>query len=170
MGIRDTSIPTVVVFQENDSGQIIFGTVTGTPPTTASKFAKGCILIDTVFARQYVNTGSYASPVWTKMGGTGIVEQDTNGTTAVSVWAGGAPAKLTITGVYLISLDTTAGNITVENPASTAVCTIAKGTTAGVMVGATALADNVVEIGTDVVVDSSSAGNAKVFITYELTD
>lgn len=170
MGIRDTSIPTVVEFQKNDSGQIIFGTVTGTPPTTALKFAKGCILLESVFGRMYLNTGTFASPVWTKVSGTGIVEQNTDGTTAVSVWADGAPANLTITGVYLISLDTTAGNITVENPASTVVCTIAKGTTAGVMVGATSLANTTVAVGTDVVVDSSSAGNAKVFITYELTN
>lgn len=99
-----------------------------------------------------------------------IVEVDTNGTTAVSVFgASGLPVAATITGVYLVSLDTTAGNITVENPASTVVATIAKGTVAGVMVGATTLANTALAAGTNLVVDSSTAGNARVFITFTVT-
>lgn len=98
-----------------------------------------------------------------------LVTADTNGTTAVSVFgASGLPYAINITGVFLISLDTTAGNITVEAPASTVVCTIAKGATAGALVGASTLANNTaIAAGTNIVVDSSSAGNAKVFITYE---
>jgi len=96
-----------------------------------------------------------------------IVAANTNGTTAVSVFgASGLPVAITITGVFLVSQDTTAGNITVENPASTVVCTIAKGTVAGVTVGATTLANTTVAAGTNLVVDSSSAGNARVFITF----
>lgn len=95
------------------------------------------------------------------------VAADTNGTTAVSVFgASGLPVAATITGVYLVSQDTTAGNITVENPASTVVCTIAKGTASGALVGATTLANTAVAAGTNLVVDSSSAGNARVFITF----
>lgn len=96
-----------------------------------------------------------------------ITSANTNGTTAVSVFgASGLPYAITITGVYLISLDTTAGNVTVEAPASTVVATIAKGTTAGAMVGATSLANTAVPAGTNVVVDSSTAGNAEVLITF----
>lgn len=96
------------------------------------------------------------------------VVANTNGTTAVSVFgASGLPYAITITGVYLVSQDTTAGNITVEAPAATTVCTIAKGTTAAAMVGATTLSNTSVAAETNVVVDSSSAGNARVFITYE---
>lgn len=96
-----------------------------------------------------------------------LIVADTDGTTAVSVFgASGLGYAVTITGVFLISLDTTAGNITVEAPASTVVCTIAKGTAAGALVGASSLANTSVAAGTNVVVDSSSAGNAKVFITY----
>lgn len=95
------------------------------------------------------------------------VAKDTNGTTAVSVFgASGLSVDVVITGVYLISKDTTAGDITVENPASTVVCTIAKGTAAGALVGATSLANTTVAAGTNLVVDSSSAGNATVFITF----
>ncbi len=98
------------------------------------------------------------------------VAVDTNGTTAVSVFgAAGLEVAITITGVYLVSQDTTAGNITVENPASTVVCTIAKGTTSGALVGATTLSNTTVAAGTNLVVDSSSAGNARVFITFTVT-
>lgn len=101
--------------------------------------------------------------------GTGYftVAADTNGTTAVSVFgASGLNVPVTITGVYLVSQDTTAGNITVENPASTVVCTIAKGTSTGALVGATTLSNTTVAAGTNLVVDSSTAGNARVFITF----
>lgn len=101
--------------------------------------------------------------------GTGYftVAVDTNGTTAVSVFgSSGLSVAVTITGVFLVAQDTTAGNITVENPASTVVCTIAKGVTAGALVGATTLANTTVAAGTNLVVDSSSAGNARVFITF----
>lgn len=91
----------------------------------------------------------------------------TDGTTAVSVFGAAGPGyAITIVGIMLVSLDTTAGNITVENPASTVVATIAKGTVAGVVVGATTLANTAVAATSNLIVDSSSAGNARVSITY----
>lgn len=94
------------------------------------------------------------------------VAANTNGTTNVNVFsASGAPFGLTVTGVFLISKDTTAGDITVVNAGNT-VCTIAKGTTAAVMVGATSLSNTTVAKGASFQVDSSSAGNATVFITF----
>jgi hypothetical protein len=96
-----------------------------------------------------------------------IAVQNTLSTDAISVFgASGLPYAITITGVYLVSQDTTAGNITVENPATTVVCTIAKGVTAGALVGATTLANTAVPAGRNLVVKSSSAGVARVFITY----
>lgn len=168
MPVRKVGVGGVKVYETDENGKVIFGTVDGLPPSTASVFARGCILVDLVFGKTYVNTGTYALPVWTLNNRQGIVTQQTNGTTAVAVWANGAPADLVVKSVYLISLDTTAGNITVENPASTVVCTIAKGATAGVLVGASSLANTSIARGTAVVVDSSSAGNAQVFIVYEL--
>lgn len=95
------------------------------------------------------------------------VAKDTNGTTNVNVFsASGAPFAFTITGVFLISKDTTAGNITVLQGSNT-VCTIAKGTTAGVMVGATSLSNTVYAVGDACQVDSDSAGNATVFIVFK---
>lgn len=93
------------------------------------------------------------------------VAADTNGTTPVDVIAATVPFACTITGVYLISEDTTAGNITLADTAGT-VATIAKGTSAGVMVGATSLANTSVALGDTLTIVSSSAGNARVFITF----
>lgn len=98
-----------------------------------------------------------------------LVVADTNGTTNVSVFSNGAPANITITGVFVIALDTTAGNITVVNDSGTVV-TIAKGTTAGALVGGVTLANTSVTPGEDLQVDSSSAGNARVYITYTIDD
>jgi hypothetical protein len=96
-----------------------------------------------------------------------IAVKDTASTNAISVFGtAGLPYAITITGAFVVSQDTTAGNITVENPTATVVCTIAKGTTAGALVGATTLANTAVAAGTNLVVKSSSAGVARVFITY----
>lgn len=100
--------------------------------------------------------------------GTGYftVATDTNGTSAVNVFgSGGAPVALTITGVYVVALDTTAGNITVQQAANT-VCTVAKGTSAAALVGATTLSNATYAAGDVCTVLSSSAGNARVFITF----
>lgn len=91
----------------------------------------------------------------------------TTGTVAVSVFGGALTNPVIITDVIVTSLDTTAGNITVENPAGTVVCTIAKGTASGALVGAVTLANTTVSAGNVLVVKSSSAGNAlvKIFFT-----
>jgi hypothetical protein len=91
----------------------------------------------------------------------------TNGTTSVNVFGtNGAPAPITIQGVYLISNDTTAGNITVAVPTGT-VATIAKGTVAGVLVGGTTpITYNTAKENDAVTIVSSSGGNASVVIIY----
>lgn len=103
------------------------------------------------------------------VGGVGVQNvavAQTNGTTNVSVFgSAGLTSDIVITGVFAIALDTTAGNITVVNGSDTVV-TIAKGTTSGAVVGGVTLADTTVPAGTDLQVDSSSAGNARVYITY----
>lgn len=172
MGYKDSSILSVTSFVHDDAGLILFGAVRGVPPTVASKFAPGAILLDTINGIVYFNNGNTATPEWVEQGGGSSADRVVSvlgtGTAAASVWPGGAPANLTITRVWLISNDTTAGNVTVENPASTVVATIAKGATAGALVGAVSLANTAVTKGTDVIVDCSSAGVAQVFIHYRL--
>lgn len=160
------------VFEKTAGGLALKATYTTSPESTASVYAPGCTVIDLSSGINYVNVGTTAAPSW-QVGGESASASETvstvsNGTTAVSVFgASGLPYAITITGVYLISQDTTATNITVEAPASTVVCTIAKGTSAGALVGATSLANTSVPAATNVIVDGSGAGVAQVFITYK---
>ena len=97
------------------------------------------------------------------------VASTTNGTTPTAVFgSNGAQFNLTVTGCFLISLDTTAGNILVKNKGNT-IATVAKGTTAGALVGATALSTGTLASyikGDSFTVESSSAGNATVFLSF----
>lgn len=94
------------------------------------------------------------------------VATTTNGTTAIPIFTStGTSFPFTITGVYLIANDTTASNITLSNNGNT-VATIAKGTTAGAMTGATSLANTAYVAGTPITVVSSATGNATVFMTF----
>lgn len=90
----------------------------------------------------------------------------TTGTTAVHIFgAKEGQFNAVITGMFLISNDTTAGNITLTNNGNT-VATIAKGTSAGVLVGATSVANVNYSIPNSLTVVSSSVGNATVFVTF----
>lgn len=94
------------------------------------------------------------------------VAKTTNGTTPTNVFGvKGADFPLTITGVFLISNDTTAGNITLKNFGST-VATIAKGTTSGALVGATSLSNTTYFAGNSFTIVSDSAGNSTVFVCF----
>jgi len=102
----------------------------------------------------------------TTLGSYNVITVDTSGTTSVDVFgSNGAPIDSTITAVYLISKDTTAGNITLDVGGST-VATIAKGTTAGALVGASSLSNTTVSEDDAVTVVSSSAGDATVMIHF----
>lgn len=94
------------------------------------------------------------------------VAKTTSGTTAVNVFSSkGTSYPLTVTGIFLVSNDTTAGNITVKNNGNT-VATIAKGTTAGVLVGATSLSNTSYNSGNSFTIVSDSAGNSTVFMAF----
>lgn len=93
----------------------------------------------------------------------------TNGTTPVSVSpagnAGPTPAPFQLKYIYLISLDTTAGNITIKNNAAT-VSTVAKGTTTGAYIPVLSAANITFNPGDTLSIVSSSAGNA--FVTFQV--
>lgn len=93
------------------------------------------------------------------------VTVSTNGTSPVDVFGATVPFAGTVTGVFVESLDTTAGNITVADTAGT-IATIAKGTSTGAMVGGGTLANTSFSAGNTFTVVSSSAGNARVTITF----
>lgn len=117
--------------------------------------------------KQYIPAIKYGNKVGYDEVQGGVIIAETVGTAAVSVFgSSGLEFPIVIVDVKVVSLDTTAGNITVENPASTVVTTIAKGTVAGVVVGGVTIANASVAAGNNVIVKSSSAGNARVQISY----
>lgn len=94
----------------------------------------------------------------------------TAGTTDTDVFGSTNGFKGTVTGVYLIAKDATAANITLIGPEGT-YCTIAKGTSAGGLVGATSLSYTAISKDGTLKVDSSdNTGNAFVFITYKVLE
>lgn len=90
---------------------------------------------------------------------------NTNATTPVNVLGATTPTAITITGVRVTALDTTAGNIIIKNAGATVV-SIAKGTSSGVVTGGTTLANTAVAGGATLTVESDSAGNARVEIIF----
>lgn len=89
----------------------------------------------------------------------------TNGTTPVTTFidtaSGATPVSFLVAVVGAISLDSTAGTITLKKNSST-ICTITKSTTPGVIQYATSVANNILVPGDILSAVSSSAGNALV--------
>lgn len=160
---------TILSALDNDLGYVLEGTTENIGsglPTTASTFAVGCRIVDKSTGKVYLNKGTVAAPAWKQLDQFFTTCTTTNATTPVNIFdANGAPSALTITGVFVIARDTTAGNITPKQGANT-VCTIAKGAAAGVAVGGATLSNTVYAKGDVATVVSSSAGNADVFITW----
>jgi len=92
----------------------------------------------------------------------------TNGTTPVTILGATIPFSVKILGVLLISKDTTAGNITLAFTTAGSVVVIAKGTAAGAVFGGVTLTNTVGAAGDVLSVVSSSAGDAQVWILYQV--
>lgn len=157
------------VFEKDPTtGYVVFGSTLGTPSTDASQYAPGAIVIDRSSNLAYQNRGTSAAPKWFALGQNFQTCTVTNGTSAVNIFSSaGAPVAMKITGILIVARDTTAGNITVQQAANT-VTTLAKGTSTGVAVGGGTLANVTYAAGDVATVLSSSAGNADVFITWQL--
>ena len=97
--------------------------------------------------------------------GLASIARQTNGTTPVNVFGPTVPFSGTIDGIFVCSNDTTAGNITISNNGNV-VATVAKGTSAGVLTGATSLANTSMVAGTPFTIVSDSAGNVTCYITF----
>ena len=74
---RTDSALTGVLIQENDgNGHITLGSCAGSPgslATTASKFAVGCVLVDTTSGKAYSNVGTVALPSWIPVANRGTI-------------------------------------------------------------------------------------------------
>lgn len=158
----------------DENGLAVMAKCTGVPPTTASVFQHGCIMlrIDSGTGSQalYENTGSTAVPAWefigNATGNTGYfaVATNTTGTTPVNVFGATVPFSGTVTGAYITARDTTAGTISVVGASGT-MTTIPKLATANAMYGST-IVNGTMTSGDTVTVVSSSVGNATVFLTF----
>jgi hypothetical protein len=89
----------------------------------------------------------------------------TNGVTPVNVFGvGGAPCALIITAAFVVALDDSAGNITMQQGVNT-VFTAAKGTAPGAFVDGGALTHATYAKG-DVCTVKSTGGDAKVYLFF----
>ena len=57
-------IPGILILENDSNGYVTRGNTAGALLTTAGYFATGCVLVDTTTAKQYINTGTVAVPVW----------------------------------------------------------------------------------------------------------
>jgi hypothetical protein len=67
----------IISYVDNDLGYVVEGSVSAggaSLPTTASKFAIGCKIVDLSTGYSYVNSGTVAVPVWSRAGGTALVD------------------------------------------------------------------------------------------------
>lgn len=176
----------------DEKGYVMYGKfdTASTPSTTANIFQKGCIMVKTDATTGvkacYENVGTLAAPSWDLLGqistsdiangavtgaklvttfGMASIARQTNGTTPVNVFGATLPFSGTVDGIFVCSNDTTAGNITISNNGNV-VATIAKGTSAGVLTGATSLANTSMVAGTPFTIVSDSAGNVTCYITF----
>ncbi len=138
------------------------------------------VLAQNIFLNQIVDP-VYGAAVrkWSSilnLGETSIARK-TNGTNAVNVFFDNSETAITcpyfmrVNAMYVISLDTTAGTISLLKGIST-VGSVAKGTTAGLLFGSVNLDDTlrVYEPGQACGLVSSSAGNATVILQLEFSD
>jgi len=71
MPATDTDIPSITITAKDSNGYIILGEHSGVPsaiPTTASKFAIGCIIECASDGTSWTNIGTVAVPIWSNGG------------------------------------------------------------------------------------------------------
>lgn len=74
----DKDLAGVLIQNTNSEGLITLCQTAGNLLTTASKFAIGCIMVDTTNGKSYVNQGTVAVPSWNSM--TDVVSSDVDPT------------------------------------------------------------------------------------------
>ena len=60
----DSELSGILIYENDSAGYITRCNSSGSFLTTASKFAVGCILVDTTTGKQYYNAGTIAVPSW----------------------------------------------------------------------------------------------------------
>lgn len=146
------------------------------PSTDVNTYHHGCIaqVIDGTGISVYLNSGTYAIPVWTEING-GSVNFDqsvtvvTNGTSLVPLFGTSNAFAGTLTGLQVISGSTTSVNITLSNN-GTNVGVLATSTTVGAVTGSANFTATAFTVGGSVnVVNSSAAANATATVIATFT-
>jgi hypothetical protein len=123
-------------------------------------------ILDDAVTGDKIAAGAVSGAILSTGKGYFVVNVSTNSTTPVDVFGiAGVPTDTLVTNVKITSKDTTASNIIVKTEGST-IATIAKGTAASVVLGATTIANGAIASGDSLTVESSGAGEAFVEITF----
>lgn len=148
------------------------------PSADVNTYHHGCIaqVIDGSGVSVYLNSGTYALPVWTEInGGSGTFYQTvsalTNGTTLVPLFGTSNPFAGSLTSVQVISGSTTSVNVTLSNN-GTNFLTLATSTTKGATTGSATLVAQAFTVGGSVNIVNSTAdltGTATVIATFTTT-
>lgn len=88
--MRTIPSTTIVSFLDNQTNLLVEGTIDNIGagiPTTASTFAIGARIVDLSTGISYVNTGTVALPVWSRLGSTALVDPQSIQMTTVSLTA-----------------------------------------------------------------------------------
>jgi hypothetical protein len=120
----DSTLPGILIQENNSSGLITLGQSSGAPSslaTAASTFAIGCLLTDTTTGKQYSNTGTVASPSWNSVSEVTYAEKSsiatatatddgtttgaiTSGSTFVTVTSAGATKQIALPAITSASI------------------------------------------------------------------
>lgn len=148
---RTDSSLTGVLIQETDSlGLITLGQFTGIGsalPTTASKFAVGCLMSCAGDSKTYFNAGTVASPSWNSVSDASVGEISLT-TGSVLIGAAGVGSALDVkgSGKILVGNGTTATSVSVSGDAtlsSAGALTIETGAVTGAKVAETSAAGSI---------------------------
>ena len=71
----DKDLVGILIQETNSEGLITLCQSAGNLATTANKFAKGCIIINTTTGKSYYNAGTVASPSWNSLSESSYVER-----------------------------------------------------------------------------------------------
>lgn len=164
----DSTLSGILIAENDSSGYITLCTSSGSFPTTASKFAIGCVLTDTTTGKSYRNAGTVAVPVWRQIQAYSLVAVDTSGTQVVNVLSATVPFSATITSVQYINREAAAGTITVScTGGQVAQIVKAASLATGSVVGAVSLGSTAISAGGTLVVSSSTtAVTGTVLISF----
>lgn len=120
----DSALAGILIQETNSLGEITSGQFSGVGasiPTTASKFAVGCLITSSVDGKTYYNSGTVAAPTWNSVSDATVGEISLT-TGSVLIGAAGVGSALDVkgSGKILVGNGTTATSVSVSGDATLA--------------------------------------------------